>query len=178
MIEYRSSHFYGLWFSLSLERYQSGAMFQIRPAQESEARRIRRMVRAARLNPLSLDWRQFIVARDEKGVVRGCGQVKHHRDGSRELASLVVEPGWRRQGIAGRIIQAIQTNEPPPLWLTCRSGLIPYYQRFGFIEITTPEDMPPYFRRVYRLVGVLLRSARPGDYLAVMCWNELEVNSR
>ena len=103
--------------------------------------------------------------------MRGCGQVKHHRDGSKELASLVVEVDWRRQGIAGRIIQAIQVKEPPPLWLTCRSGLIPYYQQFGFAESTNRDAMPSYFRRVHRLVGILLRTTRSGDYLAVMCWN-------
>ena len=146
-------------------------MIQIRPARESEARRIRKMVRSARLNPVDLNWRNFVVACDEEGVVRGCGQVKHHRDGSKELASLVVEDGWRRQGIAGRIIQAIQTNEPPPLWLTCRSELIPYYQQFGFSESTNPDDMPSYFRRVHCLVGFFLRTTRSGDYLGVMCWN-------
>ncbi len=146
-------------------------MIQIRPAKESEEPRIRRMVRAARLNPLGLHWRQFVVASDDEDVVRGCGQVKRHRDGSRELASLVVDPDWRRQGIAGQIIQAIQANEPPPLWLTCRSRLIPYYQRFGFTETTNPDDMPSYFRIVYRLAKLLLRTSRSGDYLAVMCWN-------
>ena len=40
-----------------------------------------------------------------QGEVIGCAQIKPHRDGSRELASLVVHPDYRGQGIARRMIQ-------------------------------------------------------------------------
>ena len=141
------------------------------PAQRGE---IKALVRAARINPLGLDWQRFVVALDENDVVIGCGQLKSHRDGSWELASIVVAPSWRGQGVARAIIEHLLNNSPRPLWLTCVSPLIPFYTRFGFREVTTPADMPPYFRWVSRLFR-LLTYLSPASFLSVMCYDGDEV---
>ena len=109
-----------------------------------------------------------MVAVDTSGALIGCGQVKPHRDGSRELASIAVKKEWRGQGIARAIIEQLIASNPGPLWLTCASRLTPLYARFGFREVTTPDDMPPYFRRASRLFNLYLQLTQKKGYLAVM----------
>ncbi|HEY2941485.1 MAG TPA: hypothetical protein VGN09_03535, partial [Vicinamibacteria bacterium] len=64
-------------------------MVTIRPATQADQATIVRLVRRANLNRMNLRWPNFLVAESDGGVV-GIGQVKTHRDGSRELASMVV----------------------------------------------------------------------------------------
>ncbi len=139
----------------------------LRPATKDDFPAIRALIYAARINPLGLDWRRFVLAVDEGGAPIGCGQVKTHRDGSRELASIAVQPAWRGQGVARAIIQHLLAAHPPPLYLTCRPSLGPFYEKFGFRVIAEPE-MPPYFRRIKRLAR-LARATRliPGDLLVM-----------
>jgi N-acetylglutamate synthase-like GNAT family acetyltransferase len=121
-----------------------------------------------RINPSGLDWRRFIVAVDPSGALIGCGQVKPHGDGTRELASIAVVPPWRGRGVARAIVEHFQAAAGPPLWLTCASRLIPLYHRFGFVEAVA--DLPPYFRRLRRIARLILFVARTEDYLAIMRW--------
>ena len=109
-----------------------------------------------------------MVAVAENGAVIGCGQVKPHRDGSQELASIAVVGSWRKQGVARAIIDALTTQHALPLWLTCISRLVPFYEQFGFVEITEREQMPAYFRRVVWLFPVFAKLASVKGYLAVM----------
>ncbi len=129
------------------------------------------MIRQAGINPLGLDWRRFTVV-EAKGNVIACGQVKVHGDGSRELASLAVVDAWQGRGLARAVIEHLQRRAGPPLWLTCREGLVPLYRRFGFREVTEARELSPYFRRLMRLVRVILRVVRPEEGLAVMLWPE------
>ena len=124
--------------------------FKLRPAQPSDAPRIRELVRQARINPLGLDWRRFVVAVSPQEEVIGCGQVKSHFDGSRELASLAVEPGWQGRGAGSAIVRYWLGAQRVPLYLTCRESLGPFYRRLGF-RVLASEEMPPYFRRLHRL---------------------------
>jgi N-acetylglutamate synthase-like GNAT family acetyltransferase len=143
----------------------------LRAAQSSEAALIRRMVFQARINPFDLDWRRFSLAIGPNGEITGCIQVKPHRDGSRELASLVVHPEWRGRGVARRLIENMQARHPPPLYLTCRSSLQPLYLKFGFQRVK-PVDMPPYFQRLHRLVNIFPWLTRKGEILTVMIWEK------
>lgn len=118
----------------------------IRAAAKADEAAIKRIVRAARINPTNLDWRRFLVA-EVDGRIVGTGQVKPHRDGSRELASIAVVPAYQRQGVGGQIIRALIARENGPLYLTCRAPLGAYYPRFGFRAIGR-DEMPPYFRRL------------------------------
>jgi N-acetylglutamate synthase-like GNAT family acetyltransferase len=137
-----------------------------RPAVEADAGAIRRLIFRVGINPRDLDWRRFIVAFDPQGRLVGCGQVKPHTDGSRELASIAVRPQWRSRGVASEIIRRLMADAGPPLWLMCRSNLDGFYRRYGFARIAEPDRMPRYFRRLYRLARVL-----PGENpMAVMVW--------
>lgn len=123
----------------------------LRPANPSDSWSIRRLVWQAQINPFGLDWQHFIVACAPDGQIIGCGQVKTHADGARELASIAVQPAWQHQGHATAIIQRLLKEHPDTLYLTCRSQLGPFYHRFDFRAIQEAQ-MPPYFRRISRLV--------------------------
>jgi len=71
----------------------------LRPARVDDRAAIRRIIYEARINPTSLDWRRFVVA-EEDGQVVATGQIKPHRDGSRELASIATRPAYQQRGIA------------------------------------------------------------------------------
>jgi N-acetylglutamate synthase-like GNAT family acetyltransferase len=129
-------------------------MFSLRSAQVDDTPAIRWLVITGRINPTGLDWRRFVVAISADGKVIGCGQVKPHRDGSRELASIAVSPGWRGRGVARAIIERLLGAYPGDLYLMCRAELGALYARFGFREID-PSEMPRYFRRISRLAGLV-----------------------
>lgn len=146
-------------------------MMQLRRAVSSDAAAIRRLVYRERLNPLGLDWRRFWLVVDERNAVIACGQVKPHRGGGRELASIVVAPHWRGRGVARALIEHLLAQSPPPLYLTCRAALQPFYARFGFATLRDPLAMPPYFRRVFRAAAGLKRLFPRWEGLLVMIWS-------
>jgi GNAT superfamily N-acetyltransferase len=144
---------------------------RIEPAGREAQAKIRSMIRAGNLNPLGLDWRHFLLAIDPDDGIIGCVQVKVHRGGARELASLYVQPSWRRCKVGSRLVEMILDEQSPPLWLTCRKRLTGFYRRFGFIIVDQPREMPAYFRIVWRLFKIIqvLGSFEAG--LAVMRWS-------
>jgi len=135
---------------------------RLRPGRPEDQAVIRRMVHQARLNPLGLHWSRFWVV-EVAGRVVGAVQIRQHRDGSRELASLVVDPAWRGRGLGSMMVRALLAQEPGPLYLICRTELEGFYQRFGFQRVSRPA-MPPFFRWVDRLARWLRRS------VVVMRW--------
>ncbi|HRQ42692.1 MAG TPA: GNAT family N-acetyltransferase [Chloroflexota bacterium] len=149
-------------------------MFTIRPATQDDQAAIKALIREVGINPMALDWRRFVVAEDAEGQFIGCGQVKPHRDGSRELASIAVKKVWRRQGVARAIIEQLQGAYGRPLWLTCVNRLVPFYEPFGFVEVTDLNQMSSYYRRAKRMMSLFLLFSRRHDYLAVMVWAEPE----
>ena len=78
---------------------------RIRRATADDQPAITRLVRGARLNPRSLHWERFVVADAQRDLV-GVAQVRRHPDGSRELASLVVQASARGRGTAAGMIDA------------------------------------------------------------------------
>ena len=131
----------------------------IRPATAEDQPTIRRLIKDARLNPMSLNWPNFIMA-EEDGDVVSVGQIKRHGDGSRELASIVVVPARQGRGIGSQVINTLLTSNPATvLHLTCRRELQSYYERFGFRRLNR-EDYPPYFARLIPLVNLIGRIAR------------------
>ncbi len=143
-------------------------MYRLRRAEPADARPIRRLIYRERLNPLGLDWRRFWLAVDDTGRMIGCGQVKPHHDGSRELASIAVVREWRGRGVAGAIIRQLLAEHPAPLYLTCRAELTGFYARFGFAVAENPAGLPPYFRRIAQLSRRLGRLLPPLRRLRVM----------
>jgi N-acetylglutamate synthase-like GNAT family acetyltransferase len=130
-------------------------MILLRTATRADQARIVAHIRAAQINPLDLKWQHFVLAVDDaSGALAGTVQIKTHGDGSRELASLAVASEWQGQGVARRLVEHMLTQNPGPLYLTCRSTLEPLYVKFGFQSIP-PSQMPRYFRRLFALVKVV-----------------------
>lgn len=128
--------------------------FNLRPATQSDSRAIRGLIRSAHINPTGLDWRRFVLATLPSGELIGCGQVKAHQDGSRELASIAVVQEFQGEGVARALIEHLISIHPLPLYLTCRAELESLYTKFGF-EVLLPHEMPPYFRRIQRLASLI-----------------------
>ena len=135
---------------------------KIRPATAADQNVIRTIILRACLNPGGLDWRRFLIVED-KGQVIGIGQIKPHRDGSRELASLAVVPAAQGRGVGSLLVTTLLAGESGPVYLMCRAELAHYYARFGFAALT-PVAMPPYFRRIARLMNLFASEPR----LAIM----------
>jgi N-acetylglutamate synthase-like GNAT family acetyltransferase len=122
-----------------------------RPAQPQDAWAIRHLIWKVRINPAGLDWRHFIVAVDDQGRLLGCGQLKPHTDGSREMASIAVQPQQRSRGIASAMIERLLAEAGRPLYLKCADRMQKFYEKFGF-QVIMPEEMPPTFRREWQQV--------------------------
>ncbi len=143
------------------------AYYSIQAASKEKARAIQELVRSSGLNPTKIDWRNFLVAVDERGNLVACGQVKQHADGSHELASLSVAPAFSGMGIGSELVSQLIAPHVGDLYLMCPSSLGPFYQRFGFEQITE-DEMPKYFRRVSKLPGVLGSLLLQGESLLIM----------
>jgi len=144
--------------------------YSIRPATKDDQAAIKSLIKIVGINPLGIKWPRFLVANHlEEGLI-GCGQVKVHRDGSRELASIAVHKAWRKQGVARAIISALHEEYPRPLWLTCESGLRSFYEAIGYLEVHELDKMPPYFRRTKRIFNLYMKIRKLRWRLIVMVY--------
>ncbi|HSJ88046.1 MAG TPA: GNAT family N-acetyltransferase [Anaerolineales bacterium] len=141
--------------------------YTLRPAREADAGVIKDLIHSVGINPMSLDWRRFVVAVDTQDQVIATGQIKPHGRDIHELASIAVLPEYRGQGLARVIIEHLLIDSPRPLYLTCLSSLEPLYQKFGFVSIPY-EEMPRYFQRMSKLAGLAFWLASRNESLSVM----------
>jgi N-acetylglutamate synthase-like GNAT family acetyltransferase len=153
-----------------MDTASSSPEYALRLAQAADSARIRQIITFVQINPISLNWRRFVLATDREARIIGCGQVKPHADGSLELASIAVLPDWRGKGIARRIIEYLLEQHPARLYLTCRSQHEAMYQKFGFQTLQF-ADMPPYFQRLSRIVALFNKLFHLPDRMLVMMRN-------
>lgn len=139
----------------------------LRAARASDSGAIRKLIYQVGINPTSLDWKRFIVAVNSNDEILGCGQIKPHGGDILELASVAVRPNVRNLGIARAIIERLLADGPRPLYLTCRSRLGSFYEKFGF-HVISRDEMPRYFKRISRLAGLAELLIRDGNILLVM----------
>lgn len=112
----------------------------IRRATANDEPAIHAMVRRERLNPHHLHFRNFAVA-VSGGELIGASQIRHHRDGSRELGSVVVTPLWRGCGIAARLIEFLLDGEANVIHVITRKRHAHHYERWGFAPV--PARLAP-----------------------------------
>jgi len=141
--------------------------FSIQPAAAQHAELIRQLIAQADLFQHGLDWRNFLVALTPSGEFIGCGQIKQHRDGTWELASIAVLPAWQGRGVGRAIIEALLTRHTDELYLMSISALRPLYEKFGFVEIQR-EHMSKYFRRLTQMPAMIAEFDRVNERLVVM----------
>lgn len=145
----------------------------IRPAVADDQSAIVTLVRSERLNPTNLDWRRFTVAISD-GTLVGAVQVRHHKDGARELGSLVVKPAFRRQSIAKTLIDAVLRDVSDTVWIVTGHDNVGHYAAWGFVQ-AKPRMAPRSVRfnyragRAMRFVS-LLRGVKP-KYLTLLVRN-------
>lgn len=137
----------------------------IREAVAADHKAIRELVLAANLNPVGLDWRRFQVA-DAEGQVVGIGQLKLHKDGTLELASIAVLPEWRKQGIGRALVGALLAGGRAPVYLFCLEHLMDFYVPFGFRAIPARALPRPIRSHYYRIdlintIGFAFRGRKP-----------------
>jgi N-acetylglutamate synthase-like GNAT family acetyltransferase len=123
--------------------------FAIRPASETDRAAILGLMRPRDYNRINLKPTCFVVAEDA-GRIIGIGQIKVHRDGTPELASLVVAADRRGQGIGRAIVQTLMSKHHGALYLTCLAELEGYYTRFGFQRVIGAAR-PPLLARLEQL---------------------------
>jgi len=138
----------------------------LRPATGADFPAIKALIRQVHINPLGLDWHRFTVA-VSGGEMIGCGQLKPVPGELTELASLAVLPAHRRQGVAHTLIEHLLNDAPRPVYLTCRSGLGGFYEKFGFHTLAT-DEMPRYYHRLQRLAVLFMELTRRNETLLVM----------
>ena len=143
------------------------AEFSLRPATEEDSPAIHDLILEGSINPTGLDWRRFTLAVTPEGEVIGCAQLKPHRDGSVELASLAITETWRGRGAARALIEYLIQQHDGTLYLMCQSSLAPLYEKFGFRRLAR-DEMPTYFRRVSKLVGLAEVLIQRGETLLIM----------
>jgi len=141
--------------------------YSLRPARQEDQSTIRSLIRTAGLNPFGLDWPHFTLAVDAAGEVVGCVQLKPHKDGSTELASLLVVDSWRGRGLGRVLIEAAVAAHDGTLYLMCRPQMETLYRKFGFSPVQE-EEMPPYFRRISRLAKVVGGRRKPPEGPLIM----------
>ena len=121
----------------------------VRRAQEPDQTAITAMIRRARLNPAGLHWERFMVAEDDGRIV-GVAQVRLHRDGAHELASLAVAPEVRGRGIATLLIDALVRAETSDLYTLIDRPYADHFRRWGFRPIASAR-LPRSVARVHRI---------------------------
>lgn len=145
--------------------------YTLRPARKQEEWAIRALIWRVHINPFGLAWQRFLVAVEPGGRVIGCGQIKPHAGGIRELASLAVAPSHQGQGIGKALVAGLLLTQQPPIFLMTHKKRESYYQQFGFYSI--PEDqMPVDFRRFWQaLFWIEKHLRRKEPSLRIMRWD-------
>ena len=135
---------------------------EIRKAAAADQAAIVALVRSERLNPNGLDWRNFCIASEGDGLA-GAVQIRRHKDGRHqkdeacELGSLVVAPGYRGHGLAGRLIAHALSAETGPVHMITGRAFAAHYARWGFLPVEA-RRAPASVRRDYWL-GQLIGGA-------------------
>jgi N-acetylglutamate synthase-like GNAT family acetyltransferase len=104
------------------------------------------------LDPTTLRWQNFIVAQADDGAIAGVAQIKPYKD-CREFGSLVVLPPYRRQGVGALLIEHALAGEQGDVYLLCGVQRVPYYRKFGFVEMERAYT-PRTLRRKLSLAGL------------------------
>jgi amino-acid N-acetyltransferase len=145
--------------------------FTIRRATPRDQLAITTLVRNEHLNPIDLDWRRFVIATDESGVL-GAVQLRKHADRSRELASLAVRHDARKRGVAARLIDRLLARIATRVLMITGAAFAAHYERWGFRPIE-PAKAPAAVRRNYyfgKIAGgaISLLSGRWPRQLAIL----------
>lgn len=137
----------------------------IRQASAGDQQAILALAQGERVNPVGLHWPNFVVAEHE-GALVGAVQIKFHRDGAREVGSLIVAQHVRNQGIAARLIDARLADQTGRMLAVTGRKYAEHYARWGFAPIRPCQAPRSVWRNYWMgaiggyLFAVLQRRAR------------------
>ena len=144
------------------------ATYIVRTAEYSDWKEIKAIIRQTRLNPFGLDWQKFVIAVSVDNTIVGIGQLKRHRGGIVEMASIAVIKSWRGKGVSKSVIDQLLQQGKRNLWLTCRSSMRSFYRQFSFREIRDRNHAPFPYRVILRISSLIRLFSKRRDYIAVM----------
>ncbi|MBP7240444.1 GNAT family N-acetyltransferase [Amaricoccus sp.] len=140
-------------------------MTEIRAALVGEAPLIRALMKGERLNPVGVDWRNFLVAEDA-GAVIGIVQLRPAGVGAVEIGSLVVRADRRRGGLGRLLVDAaVAAAGSRRALIVTAFARARFYEAWGFSPI--PARAAPWPVRLNLLLGqagglvALARGMRP-----------------
>lgn len=94
---------------------------------------------------------QFMLAKDGDRLI-GCIRIKELAKDCLELASLVVMPEYRKQGIGSQLVKTILSKEKRrPIYLLCSTQQQGFYERNGF-ELMGVDILPEFFKNEYQRI--------------------------
>ena len=149
--------------------------YHYRTAVGADALTIGTRIVREKMNPLFLSPERFVVATPsaESKEVLGFGQLRPAPGVAWELASLVVEPEHRGQGIGSGILRrllsqhrASSASEGRVCLLTLRSTR-GFYERLGF-AVTSSPPLPMLLEYA---IGTVVAKAAVDDSLVCMVWD-------
>lgn len=138
------------------------ASIVIQAALEGDQDVIVALIQRERVNPHGIHWQNFVIAKDGTRLI-GAAQLRHHKDGSRELGSLVVVPDRRGAGLAGRLIETLLQSQAGPVHMVTGRAHAEHYARWGFEPVRPPSA--PYRVRQNYYLGQLIGGAH-----ALLTW--------
>jgi amino-acid N-acetyltransferase len=142
-----------MWRMLATTR----SNYVIRRALAHEQEAICTLVRSERLNPHHLHFENFAVAVSGREII-GASQIRRHKDGSRELGSVVVARPWRGRGLSVEIIGTLLEGETGAIYAITRKRHAHHYARWGFVAVP-PGSAPRAVRINFRIgdtIGTLM----------------------
>jgi N-acetylglutamate synthase-like GNAT family acetyltransferase len=118
----------------------------IRAAEATDLAAVRALMHGERLNPLGVDWRNFVVAGAEEGVV-GCAQLRPAAPDAVELGTLLVRGDLRRGGLGARLVEAaLARAQGRRVFVVTDARHAVWYARWGFRTASMAEAPWPVRR--------------------------------
>ena len=139
-----------------------------RPGTQSDQPAIAAAVLREAMNPLFLEPERFILACDaaDEQRILGFGQLRP-LSGAWELASLVVEPEARGQGLGSEVVRRLLAQvEDDAVWLLTLENTRPFYEPLGFYEAR--PSVAPLTMRLEQAAGSVVARAVAGQRCIVM----------
>jgi GNAT superfamily N-acetyltransferase len=91
----------------------------------------------------SQEWQKFWII-EQDGRIVACGKLCHYATYS-VLYNVLVEPGYRRQGLGSALVQRLGQEATKPLYLACFPDKVGFYTRLGFVQLRS-LDLSPMLR--------------------------------
>jgi GNAT superfamily N-acetyltransferase len=112
---------------------------RIGPATPQDMKAASQILFKMKMNPLLLSAEAFLTAKteDDDALLVGFGQIRQLSQNYAELASVYVDPKFRRQGVASKLIAHLierheATDDSPSLCLLTLNSTTALYEKFGF----------------------------------------------